>query len=123
MAPRSGGARRHRPTPPAPIGASIEAKDISEGGEVVGHDLRMVSPPVCCFPAAPFSWIDGEVTALPTEHTTGAANAVNDRGQVLGWRATQPPVDPYQGIETETVVWHDGRVTVAPAAPHGRSTS
>jgi hypothetical protein len=54
--------------------------------------------------------VDGEW--LPADgYQTSVATAVNDRGQVLGYRVRA------SGSASETVVWQGGRVVTMPATP------
>ena len=98
---------RGRATPVAPEGVAAQYMEFSGRGQVVGvvHDYATYS-------SRAFSSVDGRFEWLPAAgYQTSVATAVNDRGQVLGYRVRA------SSSAMETVVWQDGRVVTMPAPP------
>ena len=79
------------------------ATDINEAGQIVGSSYNATNY------ERPFLWENGSMTDLDVGAAYGGATAINDFGQVVGYRQvrTNDPNDPYA---LRAFVWKAGKV-------------
>jgi probable HAF family extracellular repeat protein len=82
--------------------------DISERGQVVGFDVMGFQGPIGFPLPRGFTWANGQWTLFDPD-CVSAAVAVNDRGQVAGFRSSGPGQCP-----REVVIWSNGGAEIAP---------
>jgi len=109
------------------LNSEIDRKGVNEIGQVVGYSDTTTPDPngedYCGFGTyicLPFFWQHGVMTPLlPTTFggNNGVANAINNRGQVVGdaeFSTPDPTCAPYFGLQIGAALWENGKIKNLP---------
>ena len=102
-------------------GTSSEARSINERGQIVGQADTSATDASSKYGDAiynAFLWQGGKMRNLGSVARYSQANAVNDRGQVVGWVMALG-----ENQDKRAVLWEAGRTIVLPLLPGGRGSS